>query len=161
MPSEKKEQQRIFCCWYAVTGDPENSAVKAGIPRDRALPEALRMLRSAGCRKAVAALRSALTDQDAVMAGLRRLAFGSCTDAVKLAFSDELPPPDIINSLDLFNVSEIKRVKGGGVEIKLFDRMKALEKLCELERTFSDRDKAESLINALTASGEADDNEDT
>lgn len=31
--------------------------------------------------------------------------------------------------MDLFNISEIKRVKGGGMEIKFFDRIKALEKL--------------------------------
>ena len=54
----------------------------------------------------------------------------------------------------LFNVSEIKRVKGGGVEVKLFDRLKALEKLFELENSFSDRDKANDLIKALSDSAE-------
>ena len=39
--------------------------------------------------------------------------------------------PDIqeISSLDLFNVAEIKRPKDGALEIKFFDRIKALEKL--------------------------------
>ena len=106
-------------------------------------------------------LRSSLSGTGSILAGLRRLAFGSSTDAVKLAFSDELPPPDIIGSLDLFNVSEIKRVKGGGVEIQLFDRMKALEKLFELENSFSDRDMAESLISALAPGEEDDPPEDT
>lgn len=32
----------------------------------------------------------------------------------------------------MFNVSKIKRQKGGAVEIEFFDRMKALEKLLEL-----------------------------
>ena len=34
-----------------------------------------------------------------------------------------------LENMDLFNISEIKKVKGGGVEIKFFDRIKALEKL--------------------------------
>lgn len=34
--------------------------------------------------------------------------------------------------MDLFNISEIKRKKGGDIEIKFFDRLKALERLCEL-----------------------------
>ena len=86
--------------------------------------------------------------------GLKRLAFGNCSDAVYLVFADELPPSDVIQSLDLFNVSEIKRVKGGGVEVKLFDRLKALEKLFELENSFCDRDKANDLIKALSDSAE-------
>ena len=98
-----------------------------------------------------------LTDSGSITAGLKRLAFGSCTDAVYLVFADELPPPAVIEGLDLFNVSEIKRVKGGGVEIKLFDRLKALEKLSELENSFNDRSKAADLIMALTAHTEESD----
>ena len=163
MPSSdsKTARRRLFCCWYAVTGDPEGSAVRAGYSREEALPQALACLRSRCCRKQIAQLRTALSGTDSILAGLRRLAFGSSTDAVKLAFSDELPPPDIISSLDLYNVSEIKRVKGGGVEIRLFDRMKALEKLFELENSFSGRDMAESLISALAPGEEDDPSEDT
>ena len=66
----------------------------------------------------------------------------------------------MISKLDLFNVSEIKRVKGGGVEVKLFDRLKALEKLFELSNAFSDRDKASDLMSALISSGEDEDTDD-
>ena len=90
------------------------------------------------------------------MAGLRRLAFGSCNDAVKLAFADELPPQEELDRLDLYNVAEIKRVRGGGVEVKVFDRIKALEKLGELERTVSEAENAEALIRALASDGEED-----
>ena len=93
------------------------------------------------------------------MAGLKRLAFGSCRDAVTLAFAEELPPAEIIGKLDLFNVSEIKRDKGGGVEIKLFDRLKALEKLYELEMAQDGRNTAAGLIEALSASNSDSDYE--
>ena len=50
---------------------------------------------------------------------------------VKLLFCDELNTR-ILNKLDLFNISEIKRPKGGGIEIKFYDRLKALQCLQEL-----------------------------
>lgn len=141
--------RNAFCCYYAVLGNAAEAAAKAGFDRKNALAEAVECLSSAACRKKIAKLRSILSDKDNVTAGLERLAFGSCSDAVYLVFADELPPPEIISGLDLFNVSEIKRVKGGGVEVKLFDRLKALEKLFELENAFADRDKAADLISAL------------
>ena len=68
---------------------------------------------------------------------LRRIAFGSYADAVKLMFFDA-PDEQKIEELDLFNIAEIKRPKGGGLEIKFFDRLKALEKLSQLEEGSED-----------------------
>ncbi len=99
-------------------------------------------------------------EESAVKSGLRRLAFGGCGDAVALAFAEELPPPNVIEEMDLFNVSEIKRVKGGGVEIKFFDRLKALEKLYELETKQENKNSAAGLIEALSASAERGGNND-
>lgn len=157
--SEKplKSQRDAFCCWYVLLGNAFEAAERAGFPKETALTEAVKCLRSQECRKTIASLRDILSDSGSVAAGLKRLAFGSCTDAVYLVFADELPPPSVIEGLDLFNVSEIKRVKGGGVEVKLFDRLKALEKLFELENSFTDRDKAAELIMALTAPTEEGD----
>ena len=47
------------------------------------------------------------------------------------------------------NVSEIKRVKGGGVEVKLFDRLKALEKLYDIANSSDSQLCASSFIEAL------------
>ncbi len=61
-------------------------------------------------------------------AGYERIAFGSVNDAVRLLFEGE----SFISGsegYDLFNVAEIKRPKEGALEIKFFDRLKALEKL--------------------------------
>lgn len=145
-----KARRDAFCCWYVMLGNAAEAAEKAGFPKENALSEAVKCLRSQECRKTISSLRELLSDSGNVAAGLKRLAFGKCTDAVYLVFADELPPPSVIEGLDLFNVSEIKRVKGGGVEVKLFDRLKALEKLFELENTCSDHDKAADLIRALT-----------
>jgi hypothetical protein len=61
----------------------------------------------------------------AAVDGLKRLAFGSIADAVRLILSEE---PLDIESLDLYSVSEIKRTDKG-TEIKFYDRIKALEAL--------------------------------
>lgn len=151
-----KNKLNSFCCNYVLLGSIEEAAVRAGISRENALAEGIELLKADECQQLIAQLRELLADSGSVTAGLKRLAFGSCTDAVYLVFADELPPAEVIGKLDLFNVSEIKRVKGGGVEVKLFDRMKALEKLFELESAFTDRCKAESLIKALTADEECE-----
>ena len=156
MNRNTKAKLNSFCCNYVVLGSAEEAAVRAGFPRETALSEGIELLKTEEGRQLIAQLREVLTDSGSVAAGLKRLAFGSCTDAVYLVFADELPPAEVIGKLDLFNVSEIKRVKGGGVEVKLFDRMKALEKLFELENAFNDRGRAESLIKALTAEEESE-----
>lgn len=86
-----------------------------------------------------------------VSEGLRRLAFGEIKDAVYLLFENEDTALKSLPSLDLFNVSEIKRVKGGGMEIKFFDRLKALDKLAELVGS-EDRQSALSFYDALEKS---------
>ena len=58
--------------------------------------------------------------------GYERLAFGGIADAIRLLFTEE---PDLaaLGKMDLYNIAEIKRPKGGGMEIKFFDRIKALQ----------------------------------
>lgn len=72
-----------------------------------------------------------------IMRGYDKLAFGGISDAVWLMCCDD---PNVleIRKLDLFNVAEIKRPKGGGMEIKFFDRIKAMQ--C-LEQLSDDREQ--------------------
>ncbi|MDE6864097.1 MAG: terminase small subunit [Eubacterium sp.] len=86
--------------------------------------------------------------QKEVSEGLRRLAFGEIRDAVSLLFESEDDIIEKLPELDLFNISEIKRVKGGGMEIKFFDRLKALDKLGQVINT-TDKSQAKSFYEAL------------
>ena len=86
--------------------------------------------------------------QKEVSEGLRRLAFGEIRDAVSLLFESEDDIIKMLPKLDLFNISEIKRVKGGGMEIKFFDRLKALDKLGQVIST-TDKSQAKSFYEAL------------
>ncbi len=91
--------------------------------------------------------RKKKTTQKDVTEGLRHLAFGDIQDAVTLLFETEEGILSSLPSLDLFNVSEIKRQKGGGMEIKFFDRLRALEKLREI----IDTDERQSCISFYEA----------
>jgi hypothetical protein len=94
--------------------------------------------------------RKKLTQKE-VSEGLRRLAFGEIQDAVSLLFESEENILHTLPKLDLFNVSEIKRVKGGGMEIKFFDRLKALDKLSQVVNS-NESMSASSFYDALEKS---------
>ena len=86
--------------------------------------------------------------------GLRRLAFGEITDAVSLLFEPEEEIIEKLPKLDLFNVSEIKRPRGGGMEIKFFDRLKAIDKIREMVNEKRDNSRT-SFYEALEKSTQA------
>ena len=157
--SGQAARRRAFCRFYLALGSPAEAARKAGAPPGQAEEEGLKLLQMPSCRSYLAQLASQppLPMRALVLAGLTRLAFGSANDAAKLVFADDLPDPETVAKLDLFHVSEIKRVKGGGVEIKLFDRQKALEKLMECASEVDSAAAAEALLSAL--GGEEDGND--
>ena len=87
-----------------------------------------------------------------IQEGLSRLAFGEISDAVSLLYMSDEEALKRLPELNLFNVSEIKRPKGGGMEIKFFDRIKACEKLSERLNVRENRDM--SFYEALEQSAE-------
>ena len=142
-------REKEFCRIYAETMDKRRAAYEAGY-KVLPLKNALKLLEKQKVRER---LDSILNKRDGlsgeVEAGLRRLAFGSSADAVKLLFADSLTDEQI-EALDLFNVSDIKKPKGGGIEIKFFDRQKALETLSEL--SVGKADEAMTFYQALEKS---------
>jgi len=62
---------------------------------------------------------------------LAELAFGNANDCVKLALEENLS----LDELDLSLLSEVKRNEKGTVEIRLVDRLKALEQLALVAKT--------------------------
>ncbi len=132
------EREELFCWHYAVTQNAREAAARAGYGGLFAEKTAARLLRN---EMIAARIQSLCGEQKkrakSVRVGLERLAFGSIADAVELLCSDEYTASDI-QRLDLFCISEIKRPKGGGFEIKFFDRLKALERLAEMDDKFAD-----------------------
>lgn len=94
-----------------------------------------------------------LRREDAVRR-LAQLAFGRANDAVRLALSPKNVDP---GTLDLSAVAELKVTDKGGVEIKMVDRVRALESLCGLLED-SGGAGAEELYRALEdAAGQMED----
>lgn len=83
--------------------------------------------------------------------GFRRLAFGGIHDAVRLLFCEDVNPRTLEN-MDLFAVSEIRRPKNGGMEIRFFDRIEALRLLSELETSGTG---AQALLSAIESGAAA------
>ncbi len=147
---------KAFARLFVLLRCGSETAVKLGVEPERAKAEGARLLASESVKKEI----KKLDDDDEqtlayVRSGLSRLAFGQINDAAALVFAEQ-PDPDQIARADLFNVSEIKRVKGGGVEMKFFDRQKALEKLFELDPEFHGQSKAEQFLNAVRDSAQGD-----
>ena len=63
----------------------------------------------------------------------------------------------MLGQMDLFMISEIKRPKDGAMEIKFFDRLKALEKL---ETRSLETGSADSLFDAIGRSAAGRDGDD-
>ena len=59
--------------------------------------------------------------------------------------------------MDLFLVSEIRRPKDGAMEIKFFDRARALEKLASLSM---ERESSSSLYDAIGSVAERSEGDD-
>ena len=147
--SKLKNREKEFCACFAETGDAKLSARLSGyrlnsrakgiklLARDDIQTEINRLVKSK--EKLARTLASV---------GYQRLAFGNTSDAVSLIFSEDPGEADI-GSMDLFMISEIKKPKDGSIEIKFFDRLKALEKL---EQISSDSPFA-NFFDAIGESG--------
>jgi len=74
---------------------------------------------------------------------LAELAFGKANDCVKLALEENL----CLDELDLSLLSEVKRNDKGTVEIKLIDRLRALEQLAQTAG--EERTDVDAFLQAL------------
>ena len=139
MSKKKLTKKEVdFCRHYVRLRNPKEAAIRSGFTL---LPEyrGVAMLSRKEIKEKITQLeKECPATSNLVSAGLERLAFGSVSDAIRLILCvNENSSPDI-DSLDLFNVSEIKITNGKGMEIKFFDRLKALERLADISCDDSD-----------------------
>ena len=88
-------------------------------------------------------IRNGKVSRSDVTRRLAELAFGKANDCVRLALEDE---PQL-GRLDLSLLSEVKRNDKGTVEIKLIDRLRALEQLAQVAG--EDTQDLEAFLQAL------------
>ena len=92
-------------------------------------------------------IRSGKVTRDDVARRLAELAFGKANDCVRLVLDGEAK----MDALDLSLLSEVKRNDKGTVEIKLIDRLRALEQLALVAE--EEKTDLESFLQALQEEG--------
>ncbi|MBQ8965945.1 terminase small subunit [Ruminococcus sp.] len=144
-----KISARAFAKMFVRTRNGSETAVRLGAEPAEAKRIEADFLANAAVKREIKKLdKEDMQTLCYVKTGLSRLAFGSINEAAALVFAEELKAEDVLKA-DLFNVAEIKRVKGGGVEMKFFDRQKALEKLVELDPELKEVSAAQEFLNAV------------
>lgn len=124
---------RSFCRFYINCGNAAEAAEKAGFPDPSGAGQLLLDNEEVTSELKRLYEIKLLQNEQRVMAGYERLAFGNAEGAARLLFADD-PAEVLRNGCDLFNVAEIRRPREGALEIKFFDRVKALERLQEIRR---------------------------
>ena len=94
-------------------------------------------------------IRSGEIRRQDVTRRLAELAFGKANDCVKLALEEDL----CLDDLDLSLLSEVKRNDKGTVEIKLIDRLRALEQLAQTAE--EEKTDVDAFLQALQGGEEA------
>ena len=149
-PDNMREREWLFCKYSAMNLSPREAAARSGYKNPE--KSGLKLLRKKRVLSAVESMTSNLPTKREVANGLRRLAFGSISDIIRLMKSEDISDIDL-DSLDLSLVSELKFPKGGGVEVKLCDRIKALQLLSELSED-EDAPDISDFFSALSRSAE-------
>lgn len=139
------KKEKLFCHYFFAFRNARDAAAMSGYLLPFASGNML--LQKSQIKNEIKKISENYFDSDEVKAGLRRLAFGSACDCVKILFKDDISD-DELETLDLFNISEIKKAKNGSIEIKFFDRLKALEHLSVCENTRSEN-SAQPFFEAI------------
>lgn len=145
-------KEKTFCNCFVSCGSADEAAYSAGFVRNpkRSGEELLCREDIADEIKRLGKCRTSSLSEIATV-GYRRLAFGKISDAVSLLYMEN-PSTEQLEHMDLFLVSEIKRPKDGSMEIKFFDRLKALEKLTDDSEK---EDRATPFYDAIAKGAEA------
>ena len=120
-------QERKFCSVFLETMDAARAGAACGA-------DGFSMLRRKTVRERLGRMRSGVVEmvtREDVLRRLCALAFGRANDAVRLAMGTVGEDADV-EALDLSLLSEFKRGANGGIEIRLADRVKALEVLYDI-----------------------------
>lgn len=143
---ERRGSDSGFCRAYLRTMDPERAAAETG------RKDGFALLGSESVQTRLERMRAdtaAQVRREDVLRRLAQLAFGRANDAVRLALGRDGIDPE---QLDLSAVAEFRVTDKGGVEVKLVDRVRALETLWGL--LDGGGQGAEELCRALAEAAE-------
>ena len=85
-----------------------------------------------------------------ILNGYEKLAFGDVSDPVRLLFQEKVTAAGL-KKMNLFNIAQIKK-KDSEVDIKFFDRLKALQCMQEME---TEEPKTAEILTVIRQAAEA------
>ena len=92
-------------------------------------------------------IRTGAVSRQDVTRRLAELAFGRANDCVRLVLEDT----EDLGQLDLSLLSEVRRNDKGTVEVKLIDRLRALEQLAQVAK--EDHTELDAFLQAMQGEG--------
>lgn len=137
MKNGLKPKEKLFCIYFCQYRSGVTAASLAGYPFAK-ITSAKLLVKKEIQNEIERISKVNIVTPEEIQSGYRLLAFGDCSDAFRLLFCDEAPDAAKLEGMNLLNISEIKRPKNGGIEIKFFDRLKALEHLAEISAVSKD-----------------------
>ena len=160
MPKHLTKKEQSFCYHFHKLQNAKEAAIRCGVPPRRAEEFGKRLLLRKSILEEIRILEEQCADRQLLQKakqGLLRIAFCSPSDSLSLLFGEPSFSQESLAALDLFCISEIKVPRGGGLEIKLFDRIKALDLLSKLlfRSDSSDTISSGNLVAAIEQSARA------
>lgn len=141
------QREKLFCVNYLKNADAKQAAISAGYANN---PDTKgeQLLSRSDIVEEISSLAKQRDKLNSAMSRIlcQKLAFGSIADAISLLYLDS-PDKSQLEKMDLCMISEIKKPKDGAMEIKFFDRLKAIEKLSQIQS--EQTGKANSFLDAL------------
>lgn len=147
-----KSKEKLFGFYYQKLRNGREAAVKAGYLPMFAEKTAAKLLQNSSILQYIDGLDHKCSQENLhaqVVSGLKRLAFGSIADSLRLLITNEQEALEKLETIDLFQISEIKKTRENAMELKFFDRFKALEKLMELSSAEKDKEGVGQFFRAL------------
>ena len=148
------EKEIIFCRYYCSSFNAKEAAIKAGYPIKKAEKIAIKLLNKKEAKNFIKKTKTKIKKDKilnlAVLA-LKKIIFYRPNDIVNLLNKFKDMPEKEIATLDLFSISEIKKLKDGNFEFKFIDRLKAIDILLNIANKMDTSCQANNFLKALTA----------
>ena len=143
----------MFCRHYNNCLNPKESAIKAGYPAEKAEKIAEKLLLKIDVSCFIEKIKSQTKKDEffkLIITALKRMILYRPNDTIKLLHKFENTSKEEIEKLDLFHISELKKLKDGSFEFKFIDRIKAIETLLNILEKTENKTQAANFLKALS-----------
>ena len=152
------QKEILFCQHYSSSLNLKEAAVKAGYPSRSAEKIAHKILAKKETATFLSTLNSTFKrDQilELAIKALKKLIFSRPNDsillALKLSKTDPKLTEKLLDQLDFFQLTDFKKLKDGGLELKFVDKIKAIAFLFSLADKIDSKTEVNDLITALAS----------